>query len=62
MPVKIPDSFSATGTALTPEKWWSAFEDDELDSLIESALTNNFDLQTAWDRLAQAEAIAKKNS
>jgi NodT family efflux transporter outer membrane factor (OMF) lipoprotein len=62
IPVKIPDSFSATGTAPLPEKWWSAFEDDELDSLIESALTNNFDLQTTWDRLAQAEAIARKNS
>jgi len=62
MPLKIPDLFSATGTAPLPEKWWSSFEDDELDSLIESALTNNFDLQTAWDRLAQGEAIAKKNS
>lgn len=62
MPVEISDSFSATGTAPLQEKWWNAFEDDELDSLIESALTNNFDLQTAWDRLAQTEAIAKKNS
>ena len=62
MPLKIPDSFSATGTASLPEKWWSAFEDDERDILIESALTNNFDLQTAWDRLAQVEAIARKNS
>lgn len=62
MPLKIPGSFSATGTAPLPEKWWSAFEDDELDSLIESALINNFDLKTTWDRLAQVEAIAKKNS
>lgn len=62
MPVEIPDSFSAKGTVSLPEKWWSAFEDDELDSLIESALTKNFDLQTAWDRLAQVEAVAKKNS
>jgi len=62
MPVEISDSFSTTGAAPLPEKWWSAFEDDELDSLIESALTNNFDLQTAWDRLAQTEAIARKNS
>jgi multidrug efflux system outer membrane protein len=62
MPVEISDSFSDTGTAPLPEKWWSAFEDDELDGLIESALTNNFGLQTAWDRLAQTEAIARKNS
>jgi NodT family efflux transporter outer membrane factor (OMF) lipoprotein len=62
MPIEISDSFSTTGKAPLPEKWWSAFEDNELDSLIESALTNNFDLQTAWDRLAQTEAIARKNS
>jgi len=62
MPIEISDSFSTTGTAPLPEKWWSAFEDNELDSLIESALTNNFDLQTAWDRLTQTEAIARKSS
>lgn len=62
MPGEISDSFSATGTAPLPEKFWSAFEDDELDGLIENALTNNFDLRTAWDRLAQTEAIARKNS
>jgi len=62
MPVEIPDSFSATGVTPLPERWWSAFEDDELDILIESALTDNFGLQTAWDRLAQAEAVAKKNA
>ena len=62
MPIEISNSFSTTGTAPLPEKWWSAFEDNELDSLIESALTNNFDLQTAWDRLTQTEAIARKSS
>jgi len=62
MPVEISNSFSTAGTAPLPEKWWGAFEDDELDNLIESALTNNFDLQTAWDRLTQTEAIAKKSS
>ena len=62
MPVEISEAFSTTGTAPLSERWWSAFGDDELDSLVEIALTNNFDLQTMWDRLAQTEAIAKKNS
>ncbi len=61
MPVEIPDLFSTTGTEPLPEKWWRAFEDDELDGLIDKALTNNFTLQTAWDRLAQAQAVAKKS-
>jgi NodT family efflux transporter outer membrane factor (OMF) lipoprotein len=43
-----------------PQKWWRTFGDAELDSLIEHALTGNFSLLTAWDRLAQAEAIARK--
>ena len=62
MPVEVSDSFSTTGTSPLSEKWWRAFGDDELDSLIEIALTNNFDLQTTWDRLAQTEAIARKNA
>jgi len=62
MPIEISDSFSTTGAVPLPEKWWSVFEDSELDNIIESALTNNFDLQAAWDRLIQTEAIARKNS
>ena len=30
------------------------------DALIEKALTDNFDLRGAWNRLAQARAIAPK--
>lgn len=59
MTIEIPDSFSTTGTELLPDKWWCAFEDKELDFLIEHALTNNFNLCSVWDRLAQAQATAK---
>jgi NodT family efflux transporter outer membrane factor (OMF) lipoprotein len=61
MPTEIPKSFSTTGTEPLPGNWWQAFEDDELDTLIDQALANNFNLETAWDRLAQAQAIAKKS-
>jgi NodT family efflux transporter outer membrane factor (OMF) lipoprotein len=60
IPVQIPDSFSATGTEPLLDNWWLAFEDDELNGLIDKALMSNFDLLTAWDRLAQTEAIARK--
>jgi len=60
MAVEMPDSFSATGSAPLPEQWWRAFEDEELHALIEQALVNNFTLQTAWDRLAQAHALARQ--
>ena len=60
IPLKIPESFSGSGTAALPEEWWRAFKDDELNALIDEALTDNFDLRIAWDRLAQAQALARK--
>jgi NodT family efflux transporter outer membrane factor (OMF) lipoprotein len=60
MAVALPDSFSATGRAALSVQWWRAFEDDELGVLIERALAENFSLQTAWDRLAQADAVARQ--
>ncbi|MFH1718235.1 MAG: TolC family protein [Planctomycetota bacterium] len=59
-PVEAPGSFSMTGTEPALEQWWRAFGDENLDALVDKALTDNFDLQTAWDRLAQAQAIAQK--
>ncbi|MGB2863429.1 MAG: efflux transporter outer membrane subunit [Sedimentisphaerales bacterium] len=61
MPTEIPNSFSTTGTEPLPDNFWQAFEDDQLDTLIDQALANNFNLETAWDRLAQAQAVAKKS-
>lgn len=61
MPTEIPKSFSTTGTEPLPDNFWQAFEDDQLDTLIDQALANNFNLETAWDRLAQAQAVAKKS-
>jgi NodT family efflux transporter outer membrane factor (OMF) lipoprotein len=60
IPVQIPDSFSTTGTAPQQDEWWLAFKDNELNNLIDKALSENFDLLTAWDRLAQTEALARK--
>ncbi|MBN1360574.1 MAG: efflux transporter outer membrane subunit [Sedimentisphaerales bacterium] len=67
LPVEVPDSFIAapqTKTAEAPEppqnNWSEAFADAELNLLIDWALTGNFTLRTAWDRLAQAEAITRQ--
>ena len=40
--------------------WWTAFEDDRLNALIDRALESSFSLRTAWDRLDQARALAEK--
>ncbi|MBU2551030.1 MAG: efflux transporter outer membrane subunit [Proteobacteria bacterium] len=41
-----------------PDRWWHAFGSPELNRLVEGALSQNFDIQTAWARLRQAEAMA----
>jgi NodT family efflux transporter outer membrane factor (OMF) lipoprotein len=58
--VAVPGAFSAAGATPLREKWWQAFGDEALDALIEEALADNFDLRIAWDRLAQAHAVARQ--
>jgi NodT family efflux transporter outer membrane factor (OMF) lipoprotein len=59
-PVTMPAHFSMPGKQVLPEKWWTAFQDPVLDELVARSLAGNFDLRTAWDRLHQAEAIARQ--
>jgi NodT family efflux transporter outer membrane factor (OMF) lipoprotein len=59
-PVTPADSFSEKGLLPMSEKWWEVFNDPQLDALIEYGLSHNFTLLTAYDRLTQANAIAKK--
>lgn len=60
-PVAPSDKFSSSGKLLIADKWWLAFEDHTLNQLIDQALGHNFNLLAAYDRLAQARAIAKKS-
>lgn len=61
-PVEVPVQFSQTGEVVLQEYWWLAFNDPQLDQLIDQALSNNFSLKAAFNRLQQAEAIAVKSS
>ena len=40
------------------ERWWEEFNDEDLSSLIEEALSGSFTLKEAWARLRQAKALA----
>jgi NodT family efflux transporter outer membrane factor (OMF) lipoprotein len=60
MPVQAPEKFSASGAAVLPARWWQGFSDPMLGDLMGRALDGNFSLKTAWDRLAQAEALARQ--
>ncbi|MDX2455410.1 TolC family protein, partial [Desulfosarcina sp.] len=58
-PLELPVQFSESGSSPLPDRWWLSFEDTVLSGLIDQALSNNFSLKTAWDRLNQAEAEAR---
>ncbi len=59
-PVELPERFSASGTEPQRDRWWLSFEDQVLESLIDRALAENLSLLSAWDRLDQAQAVARK--
>lgn len=52
-----PEEAPAAGPAsLADEKWWNVFQDKELQGLIRTALSNNYDVQIAASRVLQAQA------
>lgn len=64
-PVDLPSAFSGTGQPQVYEvsdTWWTAFEDSELNQLVERALDDNFSLRASYQRLRQARAVADRQS
>ena len=61
-PVNAPKAFrgemEASSQSFADLPWWTVFHDENLQSLIKTALTNNYDLQIAVTRVDQARAIA----
>ncbi|MEJ2199223.1 MAG: hypothetical protein P8X54_11755 [Desulfuromonadales bacterium] len=45
--------FSVSGEETLPDRWWLTFADPALDQLVETALSDNLSLLTAWDRLTR---------
>jgi len=61
-PVVVPSVWTqAREGSVLPDQWWTALGDPSLDRLIDTALEGNFNLRTAWDRLSQARAIARRD-
>lgn len=60
LPIQPPESFSLRGQAPPDQKWWLDFGDDSLSELIQTALTDNFDLLRTRDRILEVEAQAKQ--
>ncbi|MCK5728118.1 MAG: efflux transporter outer membrane subunit [Methylococcales bacterium] len=61
LPIELPQKFSRSGHKPLPQKWWEVFNDSQLNFLIEQALSDNFSLKSAFNRVEQARALAKKS-
>jgi NodT family efflux transporter outer membrane factor (OMF) lipoprotein len=53
------ESFSAPAVAWPGDRWWEAYEDKQLNRLVEEALQDSPDLQRAQARLRQAGAAVR---
>ena len=61
--VPVPDTFRGSAPDALPnaqslgdEKWWTVFQDPQLQALIREALAQNFDVRIAASRVLQAHA------
>jgi multidrug efflux system outer membrane protein len=62
-PVTLPDSYrglteagSVDSSSLGDAKWWDVFQDEQLQSLIKTALEKNYDVRIAAARVLEAQA------
>lgn len=62
LPVESPEAFSGSGDHEMPDNWWTAFGDGELNAVVETALANNFNIRSAWQRLVAARAVVDRES
>ena len=51
-----PDAAPQTTASFGDEKWWTVFQDDQLQALIHKALAQNYDVRIAATRVLQAQA------
>ena len=52
-----PDAGSQTAASLADEKWWTVYQDPQLQQLIREALAQNYDVRIAAARVLQAQAL-----
>ncbi len=55
---EVPDSYSRIqqATVPSPDRWWHAFDDPQLNRLEQQLFNGNLDILQAWHRLEQVEA------
>lgn len=63
--VDVPSQYwgadkTAQSTSIADLPWWQVFKDQELTYLVQTALTNNYDLRIAITRIEQSRQIAAR--
>ena len=64
-PVTVPDTYRGlapdagpqVAASLGDEKWWTVFQDPQLQELVREALSQNYDVRIAATRVLQAQAV-----
>ena len=55
-------SMSTSGETFAPDRWWTAFADAGLNVEVNRALSDNFDLAAALQRLRAAQALTRREA
>lgn len=54
VPVDLPEAYSLpTGNSPIDSNWWTSFQDPKLNTLVDSAISHNFELKSSWFQVAQ---------
>lgn len=61
-PTRDLTPFSDSGESVVPDRWWTAFQDPDLNLQVEHALGNSFDLAIALQRLRAARALTRREA
>ena len=62
LPIPAIAEFSYSGSEALEEKWWNSFGDENLNSLIDSAMQSNFDLAATWQQFLAAKSIVSREA
>lgn len=62
LPIEEVPEFSYTGSSVIEDKWWTAFQDKNLNQIIDSAMQSNFDLAATWQQFLAAKATVSREA
>ncbi|MCK0189429.1 efflux transporter outer membrane subunit [Arenibacter sp. F20364] len=62
LPISDLKEFQYSGNSVLEDKWWTAFNDEQLNVLIDSALQSNLNLAAVWQQFLSAKAVVAREA